>query len=200
MNQTSDLDRLLDDWLTDGPNRAPDQPIIAASQFARTHPRRPDPLRIFRSDPMADRRRTPFGVQPGLVFALLALVVAIVAAGVIGHVSNGRSSCRHPTVSRPRADPDRSRRARRRPPASRPRRSRRWASTRTAGDPPWSTSSTGRVWSSTLGPGRRRTASASMASSSRTTRPTPSSSRGMDRHRRHRPPADGRRDRDPPRS
>jgi hypothetical protein len=84
MNQTSDLDRLLDDWLTDGPNRAPDQPITAASQFARAHPRRPDPLRIFRSDPMADRRRSPFGLQPGLVFALLALVVAIVAAGVIG--------------------------------------------------------------------------------------------------------------------
>ena len=84
MNQTTDLDRLLDDWLTDGPNRAPDQPITAASQFARAHPRRPDPLRILRSDPMADRRRRPFGLQPGLVFALLALVAVIVAAGVIG--------------------------------------------------------------------------------------------------------------------
>jgi hypothetical protein len=84
MNQTSDLDRLLDDWMTDGPNRAPDQPITAASQFARAHPRRPDPLRIFRSDPMADRRRSLFGLQPGLVFALLGLVLAIVAAGVIG--------------------------------------------------------------------------------------------------------------------
>jgi hypothetical protein len=83
MNQTTDLDRLLDDWLTDGPNRAPDQPVTAASQFARAHPRRPDPLRILRSDPMADRRRA-FGLRPGLVFALLALVVAIVAAGVIG--------------------------------------------------------------------------------------------------------------------
>jgi hypothetical protein len=83
MTQTPDLDRLLDDWLTDGPNRAPDQPITAASQFARAHPRRPDPLRFLRSDPMADRRR-PFGLQPGLVFALLALVAAIVAAGVIG--------------------------------------------------------------------------------------------------------------------
>ena len=84
MNQSTDLDRLLGDWLTDGPNRAPDQPVTAASQFARAHPRRPDPLRIFRSDPMADRQRRPFGLQPGLVFALLALVVAIVAAGVIG--------------------------------------------------------------------------------------------------------------------
>ena len=84
MNQSTDLDRLLHDWLTDGPNRSPDQPVTAASQFARAHPRRPDPLRVFRSDPMADRRRRPFGLQPGLVFALLALVVAIVAAGVIG--------------------------------------------------------------------------------------------------------------------
>ena len=84
MNQTTDLDRLLDDWLTDGPNRAPDQPITTASQFARAHPRRPNPLRILRSDPMADRRRRAFGLQPGLVFALLALVAAIAAVGVIG--------------------------------------------------------------------------------------------------------------------
>ena len=84
MNQTTDLDRLLHDWLTDGPNRAPDQPVTAATSFARAHPRRPDPLRVFRSDPMADRRPRAFGLQPGLVFALLALVVAIVAAGVIG--------------------------------------------------------------------------------------------------------------------
>jgi hypothetical protein len=33
---------------------------------------------------MADRRRRAFGLQPGLVFAVLALVAAIVAAGVIG--------------------------------------------------------------------------------------------------------------------
>jgi len=84
MNETTDLDRLLHDWLTDGPNRAPDQPVTAATAFARAHPRRPDPLRVFRADPMADRRARPFGLQPGLVFALLALVVAIVAAGVIG--------------------------------------------------------------------------------------------------------------------
>jgi hypothetical protein len=83
MTQTTDLDRQLADWLADGPNRAPDQPVSAASQFARAHPRRPDPLRRLRSDPMADRRR-PFGLQPGLVIALLALVIAIVAAGVIG--------------------------------------------------------------------------------------------------------------------
>jgi hypothetical protein len=83
VTQITDLDRQLADWLGDGPNRAPDQPINAASQFARAHPRRPDPLRLLRADPMADRRR-PFGLQPGLVLALLALVIAIVAAGVIG--------------------------------------------------------------------------------------------------------------------
>jgi hypothetical protein len=84
MTQTTDLDRQLSDWLHEGPNRAPDQPIAAATSFARAHPRRPDPLRILRSDPMADRRRRAFGLQPGLVFAMLALVAAIVAAGVIG--------------------------------------------------------------------------------------------------------------------
>jgi hypothetical protein len=84
MTQTTDLDRLLEDWLTDGPNRAPDQPINAATSFARAHPRRPDPLRIFRTDAMADRLRRPFGLSPAIVFALLALVAAIVAAGVVG--------------------------------------------------------------------------------------------------------------------
>jgi hypothetical protein len=84
MTQTTDLDRLLEDWLTDGPNRAPDQPIAAATSFARAHPRRLDPLRFLRSDPMADRGRRAFGLTPGLVFALLALVVAMVAAAVIG--------------------------------------------------------------------------------------------------------------------
>jgi hypothetical protein len=91
MTQTSDMDRLLGEWLADGPNRAPDQPILAAAQFARAHPRRPDPLRLLRSDPMADRRRRPFAVRPGLVFALLALVLAIVAAGVIGSRRNEQS-------------------------------------------------------------------------------------------------------------
>jgi hypothetical protein len=114
MNQTSDLDRLLGDWLADGPNRAPDQPISAATQFARAHPRRPDPLRIFRSDPMADRRRSPFGLQPGLVFALLALVVAIVAAGVIGSrlerpvvvpPSNGQPAPSRPAQESPSSTP-----------------------------------------------------------------------------------------------
>jgi hypothetical protein len=98
VTQTTDLDRLLHDWLTDGPNRAPDQPVTAATAFARAHPRRPDPLRVFRSDPMANRRPRPFGLQPGLVFALLALVVAIVAAGVIG------SRLQQPSVVVPPSD------------------------------------------------------------------------------------------------
>jgi hypothetical protein len=84
MTKTTDMDRVLGDWLADGPNRAPDQPILAATEFARAHPRRPDPLRLLRSDPMVDRRRRPFAVRPGLVFALLALVLVVVAAGVIG--------------------------------------------------------------------------------------------------------------------
>jgi hypothetical protein len=91
MTQRTDLDRVLGEWLADGPNRAPDQPILAAAQFARTHPRRPDPLRLLRSDPMAGRPRSPFAVRPGLVFALLALVLAIVAAGVIGSRRNDPS-------------------------------------------------------------------------------------------------------------
>lgn len=98
MTQSTDLDRLLHDWLSDGPNRAPDQPITAASQFVRSHPRRPDPLRAFRSDPMADRRPRLLGLSPGLVFAVLALVVAVVAVGVVG------SQLQKPTVVLPSSD------------------------------------------------------------------------------------------------
>jgi hypothetical protein len=84
MTQMSELDRALGDWLADGPNRAPDQPILAAARFARAHPRRPDPLRILRSDPMADRRRPSLAMRPALLFAVLGLILAVVAAMVIG--------------------------------------------------------------------------------------------------------------------
>jgi len=81
----TELDRLLGEWLTDGPRRAPEAPVSVAIEFARSHPRRTDPLRAFRRDPMAGRSAGLFALQPA--FALLAvglLVAALVGVGVVG--------------------------------------------------------------------------------------------------------------------
>jgi hypothetical protein len=83
---TPDFDRRLDAFLDDGPARAPERTIEAALAHARAHPRRRDPLRAVRRDPMG----TPwFGGSPvarGLVLvavlgALLATSVAVAAIG-----------------------------------------------------------------------------------------------------------------------
>jgi len=81
----SELDRLLGEWLTDGPGRAPEAPIRVAIDFARSHPRRTDPLRAFRRDPMAGPSTGLFTLQP--MFALLTLgllMAALVGVGVVG--------------------------------------------------------------------------------------------------------------------
>jgi hypothetical protein len=84
MNATNDLDRALAEWLSEGPARAPEPPIAAAVEHARGNPRRRDPLAAFRSDPMAPRGRSILGVRPALVLAVVALVAAAVAIGVVG--------------------------------------------------------------------------------------------------------------------
>jgi hypothetical protein len=81
MTSTPDLDRLLGEWLDDGPRRAPDRPMQLAVEHARRHHRRPDPFGFLRSDVMAPRR-SAFGLRPVLVLAALALLLA--AAVVIG--------------------------------------------------------------------------------------------------------------------
>ncbi len=83
MTQIDEFDRVLGDWLHDGPNRAPDRPIELAADHARAHPRRRDPLGFLRPDPMA-RRASGFGSRPVLVLATVGLLVAAVAAVGIG--------------------------------------------------------------------------------------------------------------------
>ena len=80
MTASNDLDRLLGEWLDEGPRRAPDRPLELALENARAHPRRPDPLGFLRPDAMAPRRAV-FGLRPVLVLAALALVLAAVAVG-----------------------------------------------------------------------------------------------------------------------
>jgi hypothetical protein len=77
----TELDRLLGEWLADGPRRAPEAPVSLAIDFARSHPRRTDPLRAFRRDPMAGRGGALFVLQP--VFALLTLGLLVAALGAV---------------------------------------------------------------------------------------------------------------------
>jgi hypothetical protein len=84
MTNLDDFDRSLSDFLADGPNTAPEAPVIAAMAHARTTPRRPDPLRRLRSDVMAGRRAGFAGARPGLVLAVLAVSVVTFGVAVVG--------------------------------------------------------------------------------------------------------------------
>ncbi len=87
MTSQTDLDRLLGTFFDEGPTRAPDAPLDAALAHAAAHPRRPDPLRALRRDPMGK----PWFAGTGGMRALplvaaigLLLVVAFAAAAVGG--------------------------------------------------------------------------------------------------------------------
>ena len=84
MTNLDDFDRSLVEFLTDGPNSAPETPVIAAMAHARTTPRRPDLLRAFRTDPMARPRGGLAGVRSGLVMAVLAVAVASMGVAIVG--------------------------------------------------------------------------------------------------------------------
>lgn len=83
MTATTDLDRVLGEWLGEGPSRAPERPLDAALAHARSHPRRPDPLRFLRRDVMAGRPAA-FGARAVLVLAVLGLLLAAVVTVGIG--------------------------------------------------------------------------------------------------------------------
>ena len=108
---TSDLDRVLTDWLGDGPRRAPEHVLAAALDHARSHPRRPDPLRAFRPDVMPAPGRGGLGVlrgglvlRPvGAVLLLSLLLAAVVGVGLIG--SQGRDPVVVPPVATPSPSP-----------------------------------------------------------------------------------------------
>lgn len=84
MTQRDDLDRLLGDWLAEGPARTPEPVLATALQHARSHPRRPDPFAFLRRDPMAGRT-SPFAVAPLPVFAVIGLLVlAALGVSIVG--------------------------------------------------------------------------------------------------------------------
>lgn len=83
MTATNDLERMLGEWLEEGPRRAPDRPIELAVEHARSHPRRRDPFGFLRPDPMAPRS-IGFGARPVLLLAVLGLLLAAVVAVGVG--------------------------------------------------------------------------------------------------------------------
>jgi len=86
MTTLNDFDRVLGEWLNEGPNRVPDRPIDLAVEHARSHPRRPDPIGFLRPDPMARPfRGLGMSLRPAMILATLALLLAaVVAIGVGG--------------------------------------------------------------------------------------------------------------------
>jgi hypothetical protein len=84
MTAPHDLDSRLDDWLQDGPSRAPERSIAAALDHAATHPRRRDPLAVLRRDPMGAGGF--FAGAPRLVPLAAALGLLLVAALAVATV------------------------------------------------------------------------------------------------------------------
>jgi hypothetical protein len=85
MTTLNDFDRVLGEWLNEGPNRAPDRPIDLAVEHARSHPRRPDPIGFLRPDPMARPfRGLGMSLRPAMILASLALLLAAVLAIGVG--------------------------------------------------------------------------------------------------------------------
>lgn len=80
----SDFDRVLAEWLDEGPHRAPDRPIDMAVQHARSHPRRPDPFGFLRGGAMSQRPRYAAALQPAWMLLALGLLVAAMAAFWVG--------------------------------------------------------------------------------------------------------------------
>lgn len=83
MTHLDDFDRVLAEFLGDGPSVAPEPPVIAALAHARAVPRRRDPFGALRRDVMA-QPLTVGGLRPGLVLAWAALVIAAVGIAIVG--------------------------------------------------------------------------------------------------------------------
>lgn len=79
----SDFDRVLAEWLDEGPHRAPDRPVALAIEHARSHPRRPNPFAFLKGEVMSSRPRYA-ALQPAWMLLALGLLIAAVAAVIVG--------------------------------------------------------------------------------------------------------------------
>lgn len=90
MNREDDFDLQLARWLEDGPFEAPDRPITAAIEHARTHPRRRLFSALWRSamdsmhlTPVKPRNTSHAGRSLAVVAGTVAVAVVAVVAGAI---------------------------------------------------------------------------------------------------------------------
>jgi hypothetical protein len=85
MTAFDETDRRIAAYFAEESVRAPDRTIDAVLAYARTHPRRRDPLAALRRDPMGrgTGRGTPFAPVP-LLAVIALLVVAAFGAAVAG--------------------------------------------------------------------------------------------------------------------
>jgi hypothetical protein len=83
MTARDEFDRVLGEWLAEGPTRAPDWPIERAIEHARSHPRRPDPLGWLRT-PAFPARVGTFNPRPAVLFAAALLLALAATALVVG--------------------------------------------------------------------------------------------------------------------
>jgi hypothetical protein len=91
MSEDQELVRALGAWLEEGPDTAPDRPRRLAIDHARRRPRRPDPLALFRRDPMPSRSARGSTLRPALgALAVLGLLLAaMVGAAIVGSIGDG---------------------------------------------------------------------------------------------------------------
>ncbi len=82
MTMSDDADRRIAAWFEDGPERVSESTIEAVLMHAQAHPRRRDPLRALRRDPMGGRGMLTGLFAPVPLLAALSLVVALAVAGL----------------------------------------------------------------------------------------------------------------------
>jgi hypothetical protein len=94
MSPDQQLAEALAAWLAEGPGKAPDPSLRAALDHARRHPRRPDPLAVFRRDPMPARGRGAWGIRPAslALAAVGLLLVALAGTAIVGSLGIDRPS------------------------------------------------------------------------------------------------------------
>lgn len=82
MTISNDADRRIAAWFEEGPERVSESTIEAVLAHAQAHPRRRDPLRALRPDPMGGRGMLSGLFAPVPLLAALGLVVALAVAGL----------------------------------------------------------------------------------------------------------------------
>ncbi len=109
MTMSNDTDRRIAAFFDEGPSRASESTIEVALAHARAHPRRRDPFRALRRDPMGSSSGFAGLLQPVPLLAALALLLAVALAGVgVGRWLDQRQPAVVPPIVDPSPSPSSS--------------------------------------------------------------------------------------------